>query len=518
MNRERKVFARFGFLVLFACFVFPSLLYKSLSPVLRQTRDPHVGSSRTRRSVELETNSSTQQEVAALLTLISDSPAPQNCVKPSIDDFPDDFMTQYQRQKQGGVVIHFLLAIYMFGALAVVCDDYFVPSLEQITDKLHMPSDVAGATFMAAGSSVPELFTSAIGVFITKSDIGLGTIVGSAVFNILFIVAICGLFAGSALHLSRWPLLRDSFCYLSSIAALIAISYDKKVYWYEALVLVCMYLLYVVIMYFNQGLENCFERLTGFRKINVDIERNSFEEGKSLLKHDDQDRTNVSSAEEDQEVRIIDQSEDSPFSVPQGLISRSLWIMALPVACLFYVTIPDCRKEKLENWYLVSFFVSVLWIALLSYVLVWMVSIIGFTLGIPDVIMGLTFLAAGSSVPDGISSLIVARQGDGDMAVSNTIGSNVFDILLCLGLPWLLKTTVFDLGGHINVLSGSIIYTSISLFGTVFVTVLFLVLNKWYLNKCVGMIFLILYFAFIAVATVFELNLFGDFNLPTCKT
>jgi len=147
-----------------------------------------------------------------------------------------------------------------------------------------------------------------------------------------------------------------------------------------------------------------------------------------------------------------------------------------------------------------------------------MVSIIGFTLGIPDVIMGLTFLAAGSSVPDGISSLIVARRGDGDMAVSNSIGSNVFDILLCLGLPWLLKTTIVDFGGYVNVLSGSIIYTSLSLFGTVFVTILCVSLNKWHLNKCLGTVFILLYLGFIAFATVFELNFFGDFNLPTCKT
>ena len=49
---------------------------------------------------------------------------------------------QYQRLKQGGVVIHRLLAIYMFGALASVCDDHFVPSLEQITRKPHVGSDV----------------------------------------------------------------------------------------------------------------------------------------------------------------------------------------------------------------------------------------------------------------------------------------------------------------------------------------------------------------------------------------
>ena len=506
MARKDEIFTRFALVVVLACFTYPSLIYKSISTKPLKTDSVLERSTREARSIELE-----RSETSPL----------QNCVKPSIDEFPNDFMTQYQRKEQGGVVFHFFLAIYMFGALAVVCDDYFVPSLEQITKKLNVDSDVAGATFMAAGSSAPELFTSIIGVFITKSDIGIGTIVGSAVFNILFIVAICGLFARSVLRLTPWPLLRDCTCYLLSIAALIAVSYDKKVYWYEAVVLVTMYLLYVVIMYFNTSLEGCFDRLRRVNKEETDIERHGrgSDEEQSLLRGDDGDgeeRIDRSGATE--EVKIIDQSEESPFSMPQGFISRVLWILALPVACLFYVTIPDCRSEKWEKWYLVSFFASVVWIALLSYVLVWMVTIIGFTLGIPDVIMGLTFLAAGSSVPDGISSLIVARQGDGDMAVSNTVGSNVFDILLCLGLPWLLKTTAVDLGGYVVVLSGSIIYTSASLFGTVFVTIFLIIANKWYLNKCLGMAFLILYLIFITIATLFEINLIGNYNLPTCKT
>ena len=51
----------------------------------------------------------------------------------------------------------------MFAGIAIVCDDYFVPALEAIVEKLGLSDDVAGATFMAAGSSAPELFTSVIG-------------------------------------------------------------------------------------------------------------------------------------------------------------------------------------------------------------------------------------------------------------------------------------------------------------------------------------------------------------------
>lgn len=77
----------------------------------------------------------------------------------------------------------------------------------------------------------------------------------------------------------------------------------------------------------------------------------------------------------------------------------------------------------------------------------------GSTLGIPDTVMGLTFVAAGVSVPDALSSLAVIKEGLGDMAVSNAVGSNVFDILVCLGLPWFIQTAMIQPGSHVNVTS-----------------------------------------------------------------
>lgn len=64
-----------------------------------------------------------------------------------------------------------------FSAVAIVCDDFFVPTLEGISEKLELSEDVAGATFMAAGSSAPELFSSIAGVAL-NSDVGVGTITG----------------------------------------------------------------------------------------------------------------------------------------------------------------------------------------------------------------------------------------------------------------------------------------------------------------------------------------------------
>lgn len=58
-----------------------------------------------------------------------------------------------------------------------------------------MSEDVVGATFMAAAVSSPDLFVNIMGTFITEGDIGVGTVVGSAVFNGLAVPAFCGLFA-----------------------------------------------------------------------------------------------------------------------------------------------------------------------------------------------------------------------------------------------------------------------------------------------------------------------------------
>ena len=78
------------------------------------------------------------------------------------------------------MALHVLGLCYMFVALAIVCDEFFVPALGVITEKLAISDDVAGATFMAAGGSAPEFFTSVIGVFIAQDNVGIGTIVGQS--------------------------------------------------------------------------------------------------------------------------------------------------------------------------------------------------------------------------------------------------------------------------------------------------------------------------------------------------
>merc|ERR1719343_1365863 len=105
---------------------------------------------------------------------------------------------------------------------------------------------------------------------------------------------------------------------------------------------------------------------------------------------------------------------------------------------MIFVTVPDCKNTRFEKLWPLTFILCIVWIAILAYVMVWMATTFGVVTGIPDPVMGLTLLAAGTSIPDALSSLAVARKGYGDMAVSSSVGSNIFDILVGLPVPWIL--------------------------------------------------------------------------------
>jgi len=357
---------------------------------------------------------------------------------------------------------------YMFWGLAIVCDDYFVTSLEDISEALNLSSDVAGATFMAAGSSAPELFTSMMGVFAVKNDVGIGTIVGSAVFNLCCIIGGTALFTPFTLTIDWKPITRDTFFYGLAIGAMIYVLADGWVTLTEAAVLVACYVGYVTFMYFNQVIMDSVDRCCGGGSAAAEQEENKEEEE--------------------------EEEDDSPIAKA----------VARPLNIIFEVTIPNCSLPQNKSKYLVTFFASILWIGVLSYFMVTWASKLGCIWNIHPAIMGVTVLAAGTSVPDAIGSLLVARDGQGDMAVSNAIGSNVFDILLGLGLPWLLSGLIFAEQRGVPVDAEQLLPLSLILVGTLAAVYGVTALSGFKLTKCVGLTFFSFYFLFVAYDLLHE--------------
>ncbi|RZF33227.1 hypothetical protein LSTR_LSTR014504, partial [Laodelphax striatellus] len=143
----------------------------------------------------------------------------------------------------------------------------------------------------------------------------------------------------------------------------------------------------------------------------------------------------------------------------------------------------------------------------------------GFVLKVPDSVMGLTFIAAGMSMPETISSIIVAKQGQGSMAIANCLGSNIFDLLFCFGLPWMIKSAFFsDVAGHyVDVNSLGLNYYISVLFVAIAVLLITLAANKFVLNRLVGYICMTMYLLFITFLVLLELEYLIDESPPMCS-
>ncbi|XP_018546105.1 sodium/potassium/calcium exchanger 2 isoform X3 [Lates calcarifer] len=502
-------------------------------------------------------------------------------------DYPPDIFTLEER-RQGAVALHMFGMIYMFIALAIVCDEFFVPALTVITEKLTISDDVAGATFMAAGGSAPELFTSIIGVFISHSNVGIGTIVGSAVFNILFVIGMCAIFSKEILNLTWWPLFRDVSFYILDLIMLIIFFLDNIISMWESIVLLSAYATYVVFMKFNSKVEgfvkDCMnknqvvevavqpkaspgapeddgklsarprlQRGGSSASLHNSLMRNSifqlmihtldplsegkFREKASILhkiakkkcqvedsekangvaSRSDKNLPNSSSVEvevtppmngtagQEGETAEDEEEEDQPLSLswPESSRKRFTYLFIMPIVLPLWLTLPDVRKASSKKFFPITFLGAICWIAGFSYLMVWWAHQVGETIGITEEIMGLTILAAGTSIPDLITSVIVARKGLGDMAVSSSVGSNIFDITVGLPFPWLLWS-LFNGLSPVQVSSNGLFCAIVLLFLMLLFVIISIAACKWRMSKLLGFIMFMLYFVFLVVSVMLE--------------
>ncbi|TKC43903.1 hypothetical protein EI555_000615, partial [Monodon monoceros] len=365
------------------------------------------------------------------------------CVMSPSSEFPEGFFTKQERA-DGGIIIYFLIILYMFMAMSIVCDEYFLPSLEIISESFGLSQNVAGATFMAAGSSAPELVTAFLGVFITEGDIGISTILGSAIYNLLGICAACGL--------------------LSNVVCFNAIMLAPIQRLYEGASLLLIYGLYVLVLCFDIKIsqyiiKKCSPCCTCLAKA---MEERS--EQQPLMGWEDEDQPFI---------RRQSRTDSGVFHEDSGYSQLSISLHGL--------------SQVSE----------------------------GETLEIPDTVMGLTLLAAGTSIPDTIASVLVARKGKGDMAMSNIVGSNVFD-MLCLGVPWFIKTAFINASAPVEVNSRGLTYITIFLNISIIFLLLAVHLNGWKLDRKLGLVCLLLYLGLATLSVLYELGIIGNNKIRGC--
>ncbi len=333
------------------------------------------------------------------------------------------------------LIINLIELLIIFRLLALICDIIFVPSLEEISKKLKISSELAWATLMAIGSSAPELFTSIFSIVKSNVDINLwaGTIVWSAIFNILVIIWASAIIKN--VQLSRKPIIRDLVIYIISLIVLLITFWDWKITFQESLIFVILYVIYIFIA------KNWSKRL------NYTINDEEIEEESWFIKN-----------------KIT------------KFINKFLW------------------KTKYKN--IILFISSIILIWLLTNIMVDSWVIIASSLWMSNAIIGLTILAIWTSIPDLLSSISVAKKWKWDMAITNAVGSNIFDILFGLWLPYLIYF-IINKNSYIQVSNENLENSIFLLFSTVLVVFLFLLLKKRKLTKLAGFFLILLYIIYL---------------------
>ena len=311
--------------------------------------------------------------------------------------------------------------------------DLFVDGSSGLAKNFKVPGVIIGLTIVALGTSAPELAVSTSAALQGSNEIALSNVVGSNIFNILSVLGICAI-----IH----PIPVDSGIIKRDFPISIIAT--------------------IVVMLVTGGIAV----MTGNYTI-----------------------TSTNTA-------TISMSDNI------GMVTRSIGALLI-VSFIVYimVLIADARKhpENEDNTELSPIWKCALLI-IIGLVLivaggqsvVYSAKAIARAFGMTETLIGLTIVAVGTSLPELVTSIVAARKGETGLAVGNAVGSNIFNLLLILGVSAVIHPVAVNLAS---------VYDMCILIGISIVTYIFSI-TKRSINRIEGAVMVLLYVADVAFAIV----------------
>ncbi len=241
----------------------------------------------------------------------------------------------------------------ILGAVVVLWGaDRLTDGATALAQRMRIPQIVIGLTVVAMGTSMPEFFVSLMSALHGTSDLAVGNIVGSNIFNTMAIVGITAVVA--PMTISRNTVRKDiPFAVLASVL-LLMMCYNLEISRWEAAVLFVVFVIFMVYTV-RMGMKN---------------------------------------------------GDEQAIEQPPMALWKAVGLLILGLLCL--VGGSDLFVNGAKS--------------------------IAKMLGVSDAVIGLTVVACGTSLPELATSIVAARKGQSAIAIGNVIGSNVFNILMILGI------------------------------------------------------------------------------------
>lgn len=271
---------------------------------------------------------------------------------------------------QAPFVLVVLLLVVGF-VLLIKGADFFVDGSSNVAKRFHVPSLIIGLTIVAMGTSLPETSVSVTASIAGKNTLAISNVVGSNIFNLMVVIGVCAL-------LAPVPVGKET------------IKGDIPFSWVCALLLLGLGIL---------GIGDRSSRVLGHLDGIIFLVIFAFYIV-TLVKR--AVRAAKAGKEPPAETEIEEAEQEAPvLSMPRSL----LYIVVGMIAIIFGgdLTVDTASRIAID-------------------------------LGMSETLVGLTIVSIGTSLPELVTSVVAARKKEVGMALGNAIGSNIYNILMVLGI------------------------------------------------------------------------------------
>lgn len=281
--------------------------------------------------------------------------------------------------------------------------DWLTDGAVNIATRFGVSQMVIGLTIVAMGTSMPEFCVSMVSALKGTPDLAVGNVVGSNTLNTLLIVGCSALVA--PIMVKRSSVKRDiPFAVVASLLMLL-FCLDGAIGRVDAAVLFagfCLFM-FVTLKYAKTTDEHAAAVATSGAATTTAISEAS--------------TSQTSSSEASSSETSAPEASSSETSAPEASqASGTSMLKAVVMLVVGLLCLIAGSNMFVDN-----------------------ASFVASSLGVSDAVIGLTIVAGGTSLPELATSMVSAKKGNSDIAIGNVIGSNVFNILMIIGITGLVK-------------------------------------------------------------------------------
>lgn len=287
--------------------------------------------------------------------------------------------------------------------------DWLTDGAVNIATRFGVSQMVIGLTIVAMGTSMPEFCVSMVSALKGTPDLAVGNVVGSNTLNTLLIVGCSALVA--PIMVKRSSVKRDiPFAVVASLLMLL-FCLDGAIGRVDAAVLFAGFCLFMfVTLKYAKTTEGPAAAVatSGAAMATAAAASTSVSETPTSQTYAPEASTSQASSSEasSSETSAQEASQASGTSMLKAVVMLVVGLLCLIAGSNMFV----------DN-----------------------ASFVASSLGVSDAVIGLTIVAGGTSMPELATSMVSAKKGNSDIAIGNVIGSNVFNILMIIGITGLVK-------------------------------------------------------------------------------